>query len=287
MDGKTVSSGITTFLAEWARMFGTSDDVAFDRTNLILPLKSHKVTAKILLDSYRSKKVRGGRLPFIVAFLVPVKFYERELHVYNDIQERIVDQYTKAKSIDMKSYFDEIVQETEKLAMGTRGKAEALLKKKDYWESVEEFRNALFLFKLTKNTDATEETLKKMEAAITKYSKEILDEVNEKIKAGNWAQAEKDHLLTVRLAKEVKNEKIINLFTGKLNDFYGSWIKVLKKDAKAALKAKDPAAARNIQEKIVKLAQKTKNEKLIKKQEKELGKNVPHLPEEGDSDEEE
>ncbi|MEX2684286.1 MAG: hypothetical protein Q6373_022130 [Candidatus Sigynarchaeota archaeon] len=318
MDGKTVSSGITTFLAEWDEntgpkiidsypaskkidleditmqiftgfqtVFGTSDDVAFDRTNLILPLKSHKVTAKILLDSYRSKRVRGGRLPFIVAFLVPVKFYERELHVYNDIQERIVDQYAKAKVIEMKAYFDEVVQITEKLAMDTREKAEALLKKKDYWESVEEFRNALFLFKLTKNTEATEDTLKRMEAAITRYSKEILDEVNEKIKAGNWAQAEKDHLLTVRLAKEVKNEKIIDLFTGKMNDFYGSWIKVLEKEAKAAQKANDPATTRAIQEKIVKLAQKTKDEKLIKKKEKDLGKVAPQQPDEAGLDEEE
>ncbi len=319
MDGKTVSSGITTFLAEWDEsagpkivdsfpaskkmdleditmqiftgfqtVFGTSDDVAFDRTNLILPLKSHKVTAKILLDSYRSKQVRGGRLPFIVAFLVPLKFYERELHVYNDIQERIVDQYAKAKAIELKGYFDEIVQETEKLAMKTRDKAESLLKKKDYWESVEGFRNALFLLKLTKDTSATEETLKKMEAAITKYSKEILDEVNEKIKGGNWAQAEKDHLLTVRLAKEVKNEKIVNLFTGKLNDFYTSWIKSLEREAKVALKWKDPSVARTIQDKIVKLAQKTKNEKLIKKQEKERDKNAPPEPkEEEGSDEEE
>ncbi|NMC08338.1 MAG: hypothetical protein GYA24_24235 [Candidatus Lokiarchaeota archaeon] len=317
-----MSSRITTFLAEWDEnagpkivdaypaskkidleditmqiftgfqtVFGTSDDVAFDRTNLVLPLKSHKVMAKILLDSYRSKKVRGGRLPFIVAFLVPVKFYERELHVYNDIQERIVDQYAKTKTIELKAYFDEIVEETESLAMKTREKAESLLKKKEYWESVEEFRNALFLLKLTKNTDAIDETLKKMEAAITRYSKEILDEVNGKIKEGNWTQAEKDHLLTVRLAKEVKNEKIIGFFTGKLNDFYASWIKVLEKDAKAALKGKeaDPATARAIQEKIVKIAQKTKIEKLIKKHEKNRDKNAPQEPEEEEegSDEEE
>jgi hypothetical protein len=321
MDGKTVNPGITTFLAEWDEsagpkivdaypaskkmdleditmqiftgfqtVFGTADDVAFDRTNLVLPLKSHKVTAKILLDSYRSKKVRGGRLPFIVAFLVPVKFYERELHVYNDVQERIVDQYAKTKAIELKAYFDEVVQETEKLAMKTREKAESLLKKKEYWDSVEEFRNALFLLKLTKNTGAIDETLKKMEAAITKYSKEILDEVNGKIKEGNWIQAEKDHLLTVRLAKEVKNEKIISLFTDRLNSFYASWIKVLEKEAKAALKGKDadPTTARAIQEKIVKIAQKTKIEKLIKKHEKERDKNAPPEPEDEEgSDEEE
>jgi hypothetical protein len=51
------------------------------------------------------------------------------------------------------------------------------------------------------------------------------------------------HLLAVRLAKEVKNEKIINFFTGKLNDFYGSWIKALEKEAKFAQKIKDPAAS--------------------------------------------
>jgi hypothetical protein len=256
-------------------VFGTGDDVAFDRTNLVLPLKSHKVTAKILLDSYRTKKVRGGRLPFIVAFLVPVKFFERELEIYNDIQERIVDQYAKTKTIELKVYFEEIVQQTEKLAMKTREKAELLLKKKAYWESVEESRNALFLLKLTKNTTAIDDTLKKMESSITKYSKEILDEVNGKIKGGNWAEAEKDHLLTVRLAKEVKNEKIISLFTDKLNDFYASWIKVLEKDAKSA----DPDTARTIQEKIVKIAQKTKIEKLIKKHEKERDKNAPPEPE--------
>lgn len=309
-----MSSGITTFLAEWDEstgpkiidsypaskkmdleditmqiftgfqtVFGTSDDVAFDRTNLVLPLKSYKVTAKILLDSYRSKQVRGGRLPFIVAFLVPIKFFERELHVYNGIQERIVDQYAKAKAIDLKSYFEDVVAETEKLAMKTRDKAESLLKKKEYWKSVEEFRTSLFLLKLTRNAPAIEETLKKMEAAITKFSKEILDEVGKKIKSGNWKEAEKDHLLAVRLAKEVKNEKIIALYTGRLHDFYTSWIKALERESKVALKCKDMEAVRDVQDRIVKLAQKTKDEKLIRKHEKERDKHAPPEPDEEES----
>ncbi|MHA1680973.1 MAG: hypothetical protein ACTSUE_08185 [Promethearchaeota archaeon] len=254
-------------------VFGYDDDVSFDRTNLVLPLKSHKRTAKILLDAYRNKKVRGGKLPFIVAFLVPLKFVQRELHIYNEIQEKIVDTYSKEKKIKLKEYFEEILQKTEGLALSVRSEAESLLKKKMFVESIEKFRISIFLFKLAKNKDEREDTLKKMEVSISKYSKEILYSVNEEIKKGNFKQAEKNHRLTVRLAKEVKNEKMIEIYTKKLNEFYVKWIKGLEKQGKAALKAGgDLREVRKLYDKIIKLAQKTKNEKLVSKYQKQRDK---------------
>nr|MDO8114742.1 hypothetical protein [Candidatus Sigynarchaeota archaeon] len=130
--------------ASFQAVFGTSGDVSFDRTNLILPLKSQKVTAKILLDAYKNKAVRGGRLPFVVVFLVPVQFVQRELDVYNDIQEEIVDHYTSKKEIKLAEYYDKIVNETSKLAEKVLDEAESSLKDKEYEEAVEQFRNVLF-----------------------------------------------------------------------------------------------------------------------------------------------
>ncbi len=306
---KTVSSKIVAFLAEWDEnegpkivdsfpaankldleditlqiftgfqtVFGIAEDVSFDRTNLVLPLKSHKITAKILLDSYRNKQVRGGKLPFIIAFLLPLKFVQRELHVYNNIQEKIVDEYAKKKTIVLKDHYPEISKETEHLALKIRDEAEALAKKdKMYWESVEKFRETLFLLKLTKNAVLIEETLKKMEVSVEKYAKEILNSVDAKLKDGNYTQAERDHQLTVRLAKEAKNEKMEKMFTSKLNEFYIRWIKHLESEAKPFLKGKDNVKAREIYEKIVGLAGKTRDDTLAKKYERERDK-IPALP---------
>ena len=253
-------------------VFGYSDDVSFDRTNLVLPLKSYKRTAKILLDTYRSKQVRGGRLPFIIAFLVPLKFVQRELHVYNEIQEKIVDHYSSEKEINLKDFFEEIFAETEHLALNIRNEAEKHLKQKFYWESIEKFRESIFLLKLAKNREAIEDTRNKMGSAITKYAKEILNSVDKKFKEGNHRQAEKDHRLTVRLAKEIKDEKLTKMYSKKLRSFYIKWIKELEKEAKPWIKGNKFDEALDNYQKIQKLTKKSKDEKLINKYNKKLDK---------------
>ncbi|MFX0102669.1 MAG: hypothetical protein ACFFCS_24090 [Candidatus Hodarchaeota archaeon] len=253
-------------------VFGYSDDVSFDRTNLVLPLKSYKTTAKILLDSYRTKKVRGGKLPFIIAFLVPVQFIQRELYIYNPIQEKIVDEYSKDKKITLKDYYDEITGKTDNFAVEVKKEAEALLKSKEYEDSVEKFRSAVFLAKMTKNDDLLDEIMKKFEPALSKFAKELLNSASEKAKQGDYTKAEREHFHTMRLAKESKNDGMIESYTKKKNDFYGKWIKDLEKQGKSFLKEKNTKEARAIYDKILKIANKTKDEKLIAKYEKEMGK---------------
>nr|MDO8117935.1 hypothetical protein [Candidatus Sigynarchaeota archaeon] len=199
------------------------------------------------------------------------------LYVYNAVQEKIVDTYAKMKTISLKEYYPEIIRETEGLALKIRDEAESLLKKdKMYWESVEKFREALFLLKLARST-LIDDTLKRMEASVSKYTKEILGSVDAKLKDGNFVQAERDHQLTVRLAKETKNDKMVDTFTKKLNEFYVYWIKQLEHETKAAVKSKENVKARELLEKIVMLAQKTNDDKLVMKWQKERDK-IPPLP---------
>src|SRR5271157_5956188 len=261
--------------ASFQAVFGNSDDVVFEKTSLILPLKTQKVTAKILFDSYKSKDVRGGRRPFVVTFIVPVNFVQRELYQFNNIQEQIVEIYAKNKEIQLKDYFDKVLEDTRNIAQKMKSEADSFLKKKEYKQSVEGYREARFLLKITKDIASMTETGKNLVMALTKHMNQVHEIASEKAKQQNHAEAEKDYLLAVKLASESKNEKLMKQSSKQLAIFYRAWIKKMDKDAQVAIKSNDFKTAFKTYAKIIKIAKKMKNEKLIGKYELELGKLPP------------
>lgn len=91
-------------------IFGTAEDVSFNRTSFLLPLKSLKKQAKILLDSIQNKEVRGGLQPFTVVLLVPEDYSSENLTAFDSVLEKIVVIFTKEKSVKLEDFFDEIKQ---------------------------------------------------------------------------------------------------------------------------------------------------------------------------------
>lgn len=91
-------------------IFGTAEDVSFNRTAFLLPLKSLKKQVKVLLDSIPNKEVRGGLQPFTVVLLVPEDFAPENLTAFDSVMEKIVIIFTKEKSIKLTDFFDEIKQ---------------------------------------------------------------------------------------------------------------------------------------------------------------------------------
>nr|MDO8111636.1 hypothetical protein [Candidatus Sigynarchaeota archaeon] len=117
---------------------------------------------------------------------------------------------------------------------------------------------------------------KKLGVALGKYANDVYNQGNEKVKHDDLAEAEKDYMQALKIANESKNEGWIKQYSKKLDDFYHSWLKQLEKEVKSASKeGADAKAMAKIIKTALKIAKKTKNEKVIAKYEDELKQYQP------------
>jgi len=89
-------------------VFGNSADVAFKRTNLMLPLNSIEKKAKIIMETYEAPHVRGGLMPFIAVILLPEAFPDKRTAIFDELFFRIAMEYGKFQVPVLENFAGEI-----------------------------------------------------------------------------------------------------------------------------------------------------------------------------------
>ena len=116
-------------------VFGNSSEVAFDKTNLILPLKSFKKVAKILIDAEKDLTIRGGRIPLVSIILLPLKFPELQLTLFNKVQENVIQQYIKENKVSLADAHNQMLNLLLSQTQTLNSQSENAFRDKDYLRS--------------------------------------------------------------------------------------------------------------------------------------------------------
>ena len=256
-------------------IFGTGD-LKFDRTNLVLPLKTHNKLAKILLDSVKNRKVRGGLQPFIAVILVPLIFPEGRLNVFNEIVENIVDNYQADKKITISDYYREIVDNTERLSRDMNSAGNAFFKQKKYEMALEYHEISVDLMEIAENRSGINEFSKDLDKTRKKRAAELISEGNKYRIEKNFEETERQYVQAIELVKEASEEGLINKYTKVLQKFYIEWAKQFAKEGDEYLKQREYKEAHKSYSQSMKLAKTAQNSKMVKKFEKKINK-VPAI----------
>jgi len=98
-------------------IFGNSPEIKFERTDLVLPLKSYNKTAKILLDSFPNDSIRGGLQPFFIVLLAPDNFPIKKISAFDKMLININRDFKKAdrKHFSIKEYSPDFIKDSLKV----------------------------------------------------------------------------------------------------------------------------------------------------------------------------
>ena len=118
-------------------VFGNSSEVAFDKTNLILPLKSFKKVIKILIDAEKDLTIRGGRIPLVSIILLPLEFPELQLTLFNKVQENVIQQYIKENKVSLADAHNQMLNLLLSQTQTLNSQSENAFRDKDYLKVVE------------------------------------------------------------------------------------------------------------------------------------------------------
>lgn len=253
-------------------IFGNAADVVFDRTNLVLPLKSHKKIAKCLLDSIPDPKIRGGKQPFVNIILLPLAFPEEESVRLNDIQGRILDEYIKDQRASMAKYFPDILTEIEELGSVLVKEANQIFKEKQYKEAINSYKSAVDILTLINKTNKISEPTSMLNKARAKYSEQLLDRAISSIYKKEYDIAEKELSEALKHSEDANNKSLLKRIRKSIATNYEYWALSLESMGDKVFDTKDYKSANKLYEQALGLARKGGNSKLIKKLQKKLSK---------------
>ncbi|MBD3351285.1 MAG: hypothetical protein GF364_07340 [Candidatus Lokiarchaeota archaeon] len=258
-------------------IFGNSPDVQFEKTNLILPLKSQNIVCKILLDTIPNEDLRGGYQPFIIVFIFPIIFPEESLHIFANIQESIISRYKAKKTIHLKQEIEKIVLRAKKEASKLFEQGEINFKDKNYAEAKKSFSGASNISKIINEENIAQRYEAKLNDALIKQAKQVYIEAIKDYKDGEYKNAEKIFRKSLDLAKKTDESNIIKKIRKSMDKNYKNWAKSYAKIGKKSKKKRNFIKANEYYKKALNVAQKSQIRKLIKKYNKKLDK-VPHVP---------
>ena len=190
-------------------IFGNSREVRFDRTKLVLPLKSLKRVAKILLDSTTNPSIRGGFLPFVVVFLLPLDFPEEQLTIYNVVQTQIVEHYLQNNKIKLTDYLSQTQIETDKLGQQLNQQAFKSMKEKNFVKAIELFSQSVAIMRITENFQKIRKYRNDLNNARAKRVTELLSMGQKAQREKIWEDSIKYIENALKLAEEAQNDSLV------------------------------------------------------------------------------
>lgn len=253
-------------------VFGNEPGVKFDRTNLVLPLKSHKRIAKTVLDSYKNDNVRGGYHPFIHVILLPLEFPEENMLIFNDIQNEIAEKYKYRREINLESFHSVILSIIEKLADHFHSHGEILRKEKKLDQAVNSHRKSFFLSKVVTNGRKEERFKRFLNNALGEYGKKNYKKGKRAYRQHKYSLSETFYKKASDLYEEAEDFFAVKKVRKKLKKTYKKWAKGLLSRGEVAKNREDLAEAYKSYSKAADLAKRTGKRRLIKKANKMLGK---------------
>jgi tetratricopeptide (TPR) repeat protein len=253
-------------------IFGNSTSVSYDRTNLVLPLKSQKLYAKCLLDSIPNKTVRGGKQPIICIFLLPINISEESLMSYNDLQSKILNKFIETKTIAMINYYNDALELTYSLSIKTHEQASTLFKNKNYSKSLDFFKYAINMTIVSNKPELTENYRRDLGKSVVKTIEDLLNTGNKQLKTKILDEAEKSFKKSQEIGEEFVMQSLIKKSMKALQQVYIQQTLDWQTKARSALKESNYKLAIKNYEKAVKCADKSLKPGLSKKIIKEMSK---------------
>lgn len=192
-----ISSMAIQIFMTFETVFGNSADVQFNRTLLTLPLKTLQVNARLLFDTIESEDVRGGRLPFIVVVLVPERFPDKQLPVFDDVLEKLSTLYARSQGKMLEAHYDKVrgLFETE---MTAETGAVSIDESYSFTAAVQDFQRGIQLFQARK----LRPSFPYLKRALLKFNQE----------ANTKLQMEATFLLATILMKQRKYELALEYY---------------------------------------------------------------------------
>ena len=271
-----VEDVLNQLFLSYQTIFGNSASVSYDRTNLVLPLKSQKLLAKCLLDSVPNKNVRGGKQPYVVIFLLPINTSEESMMSYNDLQAKILNKFIETKfdtkSVSLINYYQEALDLVYAAAIKTHSEAVNLFKNKNYEKSLDFFRYSINMMIVSKNHDLLASYRNDLSKSVIKTIENLLNTGTKLIKAKNFEEAEKSLKKSQEIAEEFVMQKLIKKSVKGLLDVYVQQALNWRLQAATAVKESNYKLAHKNYEKAVKFADKSLKPGLSKKIMKEMSK---------------
>jgi len=246
-------------------VFGVSSEISFEKTTLVLPLKSIKKIAKIILDSISNEKIRGGKQPFIIVLLFPEEFPKDQLSEFDDILELMADLFKNERKLNLKHFFEQIITISIQNIQDLIDEGNREFKKKDYKDSIDLFEDAIKIMEIFKIKKNYSYCLKKLKISKLNYAKKL----NEKGKAflfKKMYENARDYFdQALNLAEDINNRSLIKDIRKNIAINYTNWALQIEKNADSLFNKKNYKMANQKYELAIKLAKKARNNKLVDK----------------------
>lgn len=255
-------------------IFGNSPDIKFERTDLVLPLKSYNKTAKILLDSFPNDSIRGGLQPFFIVLLAPEHFPIKKISAFDKMLTDICRDFKKSdkKHISIKEYSPDFIKDSLKVARKVAGNAKRLLKKNDFEKAFDQYQKAIEMVKTLKAENIESNFITELQDAHRRLIKFTFNQGSKLFSKKKYEDSIVKYKEALKLAEKYDDEILKKKITGKLHDTYIHLAALANKKGDSAVKIRDYMLAHKNYSSSVEWAKLANKHKLIKKYEKKLNR---------------
>lgn len=255
-------------------IFGNSPDIKFERTDLVLPLKSYKKTAKILLDSFPNDSIRGGLQPFFIVLLAPDHFPIKKISTFDKMMADICRDFKKSdkQHLSIKEYSPDFINESLKAAKKIAGNAQRLLKKNKFEKAFAQYQNAIKMVKTLKAENIESNFIDKLHKAHKRFTMFTLNKGNTLFSKKKYEDSIELFKEALKLAEKYDVEISIKKISYKIQVAFTQLAAQANKKGDNAVKIRDYKLAHKYYSNSVKWAKLAKKPKLMKKYEKKLNR---------------
>jgi tetratricopeptide (TPR) repeat protein len=192
-----------------------SPDITYQSKKLTLAIRNIGRKARVIFDTAPNLKARGGFQPFIVVVLIPDYFSDDEMNIYNEILDKISQDYSKSQRVSLKKYyqdikerftFSQVIRESDTeisdfyshdAALEELERAKELVQTEDFEQSSQRMKKALIKFE-----DKDEQQL---------IMEVFYESASYSVNSKKFHKARADFKKLEELAKEAKNKRYIEI----------------------------------------------------------------------------
>lgn len=142
------------------QFFWDSQEMTFEETKFILPIKSINKKSKVLLNLIPNFDLPGGGQPYLIVLLTPDYFSDEDLKIFDEVMLKISQEYMRNQKISIKDYYQNI-KDVLMLKFIKREPKVEISEFYSYTAAMEDFQAGIKLFQ-TKNFDEAYKILKKV-----------------------------------------------------------------------------------------------------------------------------
>jgi hypothetical protein len=215
-------------------VFGNDANVKFDRTNLVIPLKSVKRLAKILLNSIPNSKVRGGFLPILTVFLLPLEYPEEHAIRFNPLQDKILQSYSRERSIKMERFYPEMSNIIDEISKDLRQQGDKESKQRQNSKAITHYETAELLLDSINKSMQARFFRGDLNYVRSKRAYELAQSAKENVKRAIVEQPFQDINEAIIIAEKTDSSRLINDIHRKANKVYSNIVDIYLRQATKA-----------------------------------------------------